>query len=58
LLPPIAEARAISRHIGEAVARQAVSDGVADPVDEAAIKDKIVHAMWSPVYLPYERVDE
>jgi malate dehydrogenase (oxaloacetate-decarboxylating) len=56
LLPPIAEARTISRHIGEAVARRAAADGVADAMDEATILKKVQRYMWNPVYLSYERV--
>lgn len=56
LLPPIAEARAISRHIAEAVARQAVADGVAEPMEESCLCARVARAMWTPEYVAYQRV--
>jgi malate dehydrogenase (oxaloacetate-decarboxylating) len=51
LYPPITEVREVSRRVAHAVARQAVADGVADPmVDVEAL---VSQAMWYPAYLPY-----
>jgi malate dehydrogenase (oxaloacetate-decarboxylating) len=55
LLPPIANARSISRSIGFAVGMQAINDG------EAAIQgiDELIQEIdvnqWMPVYVPYKR---
>jgi len=57
LLPPIAAALPLSRLIAVAVGRQAIRDGVAD-LDEAALERAIDANIWSPVYVPYERVRE
>jgi malic enzyme len=43
--------------VGEAVAHQAVSDGVADAATGETMKERIDAYVWEPVYLPYERVD-
>ncbi|WP_420238519.1 NAD-dependent malic enzyme [Telmatobacter bradus] len=56
LLPPITDARQISALIGEVVARQAIKNGVADPISDEALKTAIANYMWEPVYLPYERI--
>jgi malate dehydrogenase (oxaloacetate-decarboxylating) len=55
LLPPIAEARPLSRSIALAVGRQAIRDGQTD-LDEAALEREIDANIWEPVYVPYERV--
>jgi malate dehydrogenase (oxaloacetate-decarboxylating) len=54
LLPPIADSRKVSLIVGEAVARQAIADGVADG-DEADIEEKLRAYVWEPVYRRYER---
>jgi malate dehydrogenase (oxaloacetate-decarboxylating) len=54
LLPPIAEARRLSRVIAAAVARQAVAEGLSDLKDgdvEAAVGANV----WEPRYVRYER---
>ncbi|MGD1107525.1 MAG: NAD-dependent malic enzyme [Terracidiphilus sp.] len=56
LLPPIADARKTSAAVAEAVFLQAVADGVAEAVPEAAIAEKLRAYMWEPVYCPYERI--
>ena len=55
LLPPIAEARPLSRAIALAVARQAVADGQAQ-IELAELEHEIDRNIWEPVYVPYERV--
>ncbi len=50
LYPDIDDVRAVSRAVAIAVARRAVKDGVADPVDDI---EAIVDAeMWYPEYVP------
>jgi hypothetical protein len=43
--------------VGEAVARQAIADGVAEGGGEDTLKDRLLAYVWEPVYLPYERID-
>ena len=43
--------------VGEAVAHQAVADGVAEPANGESVKERIKEYMWEAVYLPYQRVD-
>lgn len=57
LLPPIAESRKVGMIVGEAVAHQAVADGVAEPANGGSVKQRIKEYMWEAVYLPYQRVD-
>jgi len=57
LLPPISDSRKVGLIVGEAVAHQAVADGVADAVTGESMKERIGAYVWEPVYLPYERVD-
>jgi len=54
LLPPISDSRKVGLAVGEAVALQAVADGVADPMPD--IKEKLREYAWEPVYRPYERI--
>ncbi|MGA7312458.1 MAG: NAD-dependent malic enzyme [Silvibacterium sp.] len=55
LLPPLSEARALGRLIGEAVGRQAILDGEA----QVTSADELMHAIeaniWEPVYEHYVR---
>jgi malate dehydrogenase (oxaloacetate-decarboxylating) len=57
LLPPLADARKTSAAVAEAVFRQAVAEGVAEPADEDAIAADLRAYMWEPVYQPYERIN-
>ncbi len=57
LLPPIGDSRGVGKIVGEAVAEQAVADGVATAGDEGSMKERIEAYVWEPVYLPYERID-
>ncbi len=57
LLPPISDSRKVGLIVGEAVAHQAVADGVADAATSESMKERIDAYVWEPVYLPYERVD-
>ena len=55
LLPPIADARRLSRSIAQAVGRQAIVDGVAQVTSEDALNRELEANIWQPVYMPYER---
>jgi malate dehydrogenase (oxaloacetate-decarboxylating) len=55
LLPPISSARALGRHIAEAVGRQAIHDGQAQIANEQELQHQIETNNWEPVYVPYER---
>ena len=56
LLPPLADARKTSAAVAEAVFRQAIAEGVAEPDDEQAIEADLRAYMWDPVYQAYERI--
>ncbi len=53
LLPPVSELRSVSFAVAKAVARQAIKDGVADPLDERTVESLIRANVWEPTYLPY-----
>ncbi|HLI62270.1 MAG TPA: NAD-dependent malic enzyme [Terriglobales bacterium] len=53
LLPPVSELRSVSFAIARAAAVQAMTEGVADPRDEAVLESQIRANVWEPVYLPY-----
>ena len=55
LLPPIADSRKTSLAVGEAVAKQAIVDGVAEPIND--VRASLEAYAWEPVYRPYERVE-
>jgi len=55
LLPPIAESRKTGLIVGEAVARQAIADGVADAAGD--VRALLNDYVWDPVYRPYERIE-
>ncbi len=56
LLPPIGDSRKVALVVSEAVARQAMAEGVATIADADSLPDRIRAYMWSPVYVPYERI--
>jgi len=51
IYPDIDDVRAVSRAVAIAVAREAIEEGVADPVD--TLEELIDAEMWTPEYLPY-----
>ncbi len=53
LLPQVSELRSVSCAVAKAVALQAITDGVADPLDEQTVESRIRSNVWEPVYLPY-----
>lgn len=57
LLPAIGESRNVAMSVSEAVARQAISDGVALIEDSAGLPERIREYVWDPVYVPYERAE-
>lgn len=50
LFPDIDDVRSVSRSIAIAVARRAIEDGVAEPVED--LESRIDDEMWFPDYLP------
>ncbi len=52
ILPPLADARAVSVKIAEAVARQAVKEGLAPEIGDAEISERITARFWTPQYRP------
>ncbi|MGH9413415.1 MAG: NAD-dependent malic enzyme [Terriglobales bacterium] len=54
LLPPLEQARALSREVGAAVARQAIAEGLSDRTEEG-VDGAIASQQWEPEYLNYER---
>jgi malic enzyme len=54
IYPRIDEVRTVSRAVAVAVARRAIEEGVAKPVD--GLEERIAAAMWEPRYLPYRAV--
>jgi len=50
LLPTLDRMREVSSHIAVAVAKQAMADGLAPKMDDAAIKAAIKAKVWEPVY--------
>ena len=56
LLPPIADSRRIALVIAEAVARQAVAEGVALE-NPANLAEDLRAYVWEPDYVPYKLID-
>ena len=56
LLPPVADIRRVAAGIAEAVAAQAVREGVGRALPEEAIAGAVADTMWFPAYLPYRAV--
>ena len=57
LLPPIAESRKVALVVAEAVARQAMAEGIAAVEEPASLPGQLRNYVWEPVYMPYERID-
>jgi malate dehydrogenase (oxaloacetate-decarboxylating) len=56
LLPPVSEIRSVSFAVAKAVALQAMSDGVAESMNEQSLESHIHANVWEPAYLPYHFV--
>jgi malate dehydrogenase (oxaloacetate-decarboxylating) len=55
LLPPLIEIRDVSFRVALAVAKEAVAEGLAEPMGDDAIAGAIKAIMWEPVYAKYRR---
>ena len=55
LLPPLQDIRQVSKLIALAVFKQAIIDGVAMPIPEELMIEKIEDNFWSPEYREYRR---
>ncbi len=55
LLPSLEQAQETARKVAIAVAKQAISEGVAQINKEANLEDLINNNMWEPEYIPYRR---
>jgi len=55
LLPPLVEIRGVTFHVAQAVARQALAEGLADAMSDDAVAAAIKGVMWEPVYATYHR---
>ncbi len=53
LYPSLAQARAISQHVAVAVGLAAMRAGVAEPLPEAELAERVRATMWEPRYVPY-----
>lgn len=56
LLAPISNIREVSKKIAMAVALQAMDEGVAVTIPEAALEEKINKHFWEPEYRNYRRI--
>lgn len=50
LLPPVRDLRDIARHIAAAVAKEAIAEGLAEPIDAAELSRRIIASQWVPRY--------
>jgi len=50
ILPPITQSRAVARHVAFTVARTAIDEGLAAPLDDSELNSRIEAATWDPVY--------
>lgn len=55
LLPPLQDIREVSKIIALAVFKQAIEDGVAMPIPEELMIEKIEDNFWNPEYREYRR---
>jgi len=56
LLPPVRDSRKIALVVAEAVARQAIAEGVAAIENSATLSQQLRAYVWQPVYVPYQRI--
>lgn len=50
LLPPITESRNVAREVAIAVAHAAIDEGLAEPLTDAELAERIDSTVWHPVY--------
>ena len=55
LLPPLDQIQQVSRHIAFAVAKQAMREGKALPLEDEALRTAIDQLFWQPRYRSYKR---
>ena len=55
LLPPVTDLRRVAVLVARAVARQARTEGLCEPFEDAEIDGRIDAKMWQPAYPPYRR---
>jgi malate dehydrogenase (oxaloacetate-decarboxylating) len=56
LLPPVRDSRKIALVVAEAVAKQAITEGVAAIQNLSALRQQLRAYVWEPVYVPYQRI--
>ena len=56
LLPPIGDSRKVALVVAEAVAKQAIAEGVAAVENAATLGAQLRAYVWEPVYVPYKRI--
>jgi malate dehydrogenase (oxaloacetate-decarboxylating) len=56
LLPPLTGIRELSFHVAIAVAKQAISDGLASPKSDDELAHAVRAKMWEPIYARYQRL--
>jgi malate dehydrogenase (oxaloacetate-decarboxylating) len=56
LLPPLTEIGNLSRKIASAVAKVAMEQGLALPIPDELLQERIESNFWKPEYRPYKRV--
>jgi len=54
LLPPIGDSGRVGLAVAQAVARQAIAEGISNLADPAALAEELHNYVWEPVYRPYE----
>jgi malate dehydrogenase (oxaloacetate-decarboxylating) len=57
LYPPLQEVREVSRLVAISVAKEAVKAGLADPLTDAEIEERVNHCMWEPHYSHYHYIN-
>ncbi len=57
LLPPIGDSRRVGLAVAEAVARQAIAEGLSPLDDPSTLEDELRNYVWEPLYRPYVRID-
>ena len=57
LLPAIGESRKVAMIVSEAVAQQAVREGVAATDGSSDWAERVGEYVWNPMYVPYERIE-
>lgn len=56
ILPPLAQIRDVSLHVAIAVAKEAISAGVAGYIPSEPIEKYLTEYRWFPEYLPYKKI--